>query len=206
MAIDGAGRLLQHSSRPPREAVRATPRCMSSHGTSADDAHGGLQRSLGRGLFEGDGFLLQEVPEQWENSVLGFIQAVVARRGRTRRRVAIAFEAGVWRLETQSDGEGWLQCVLRHRVSQQIVKVVNVPHKQYNLQSFVKPLTEINQTSVARRIVGGEATSTKTVGTTLRAAGRRLRDSWSIGAWRSCWIGSRSTGHTSSGVASFAGG
>lgn len=83
-------------------------------------------------------FMLQEVPEQWESCVLGRMQAIVAKQGRTRRRVAMAFDEVEWRFEGEHSGEGWLQCVVRHRESGQAVEVVNLhlPHKQYDVQVF----------------------------------------------------------------------
>lgn len=98
-------------------------------------------------------FLLQEVPEQRESFVLGRMQAVVAKRGRTRRRVAVVFDEKVLKLERQDDGEDWLQVVLRHRESAQALELVNVhlADKQYELEVFARPMADIKAPSMDRR-------------------------------------------------------
>lgn len=121
-------------------------------------------------------FLLQEVPEQWENSTLGCMQAAVARRGRTRRRAAVVFDERVWRLERHTEGEDWWQGVLRHRETSAAVEVVSahLPHRQYDLQAYVRPLVEVGEPSVNRRVLGGNFNEDG------------WRASWPIGAWHIC--------------------
>lgn len=103
-------------------------------------------------------FLLQAVPEQWENCVLGRMPTVVAKQGRTRRRVAMVFDEKVWKVERQHEGEDWLQVVLRHREPAQAIEIVHVhlAHKQCELEIFARPLTEIRAPSMTRRVVGGD--------------------------------------------------
>lgn len=94
--------------------------------------------------------------------MLGCMQAAVERRGCMRRRIAVVFDERVWRLERHTEGEDWWQRVLRHRESGMAVEVVNVhlPHRQYDLQAYVKPLVEVGQPRVR-----WAATSTRTFGT-----------------------------------------